>query len=238
MDNFQIETAQNVNIQQNVAPVSTRIGAYLLDGLMILGYYLIVILIITSLDLENIMEVWSMVLLFGLPIFFYSLAFEVLMNGQTPGKYFTNIRVVRMDGSKPTFGNYLLRWMLRIIDIDIASGSVALLTILLNGKGQRLGDIAAGTTVISEKKKVTIHHTLIENIPDDYVPAFPQVTMLSDSDIQTIKELYRTARRKGNHGVIVKLHNKITGITGIKTEMKPIEFVDKVVKDYNYYTQQ
>ncbi|MCB0486745.1 MAG: RDD family protein, partial [Flavobacteriaceae bacterium] len=118
------------------------------------------------------------------------------------------------------------------------SGSVALLTILLNGKGQRLGDIAAGTTVISEKKRVTIHNTLIEDIPESYVPTFPQVTMLSDADIQTIKELYRTAKRKGNHGVIVKLHNRIIDITDIKTELRPIEFVDIVIKDYNYYTQQ
>ncbi|MCB0459819.1 MAG: RDD family protein [Flavobacteriaceae bacterium] len=238
MDNFQIETAQNVSIQQNVAPVSTRIGAYLLDFLFITGYIIIVIIIVNALDLDSSLELWAIFLLFGLPVFFYSLAFEVLMNGQTPGKHFTNIRVVKIDGSKPTFGSYLLRWMLRIIDIDIASGSVALLTILLNGKGQRLGDIAAGTTVISEKKRVTIHNTLIEDIPESYVPTFPQVTMLSDADIQTIKELYRTAKRKGNHGVIVKLHNRIIDITDIKTELRPIEFVDIVIKDYNYYTQQ
>jgi len=62
--------------------------------------------------------------------------------------------------------------------------------------------------------------------------------MLSDTDIQTIKELFRNAKRKGNYGVIVKLHDKIIGITDIKTELKPIEFVDIVIKDYNYYTQQ
>ena len=238
MDNFQIETAQNVSIQQNVANVGTRIGAYLIDALIIIGYYVIAILIFGLLDLSENMDIWVVYMLLGLPVFFYSLLFEVLMNGQTPGKYLNKIRVVKIDGSKPTFGNFVLRWMLRIIDISLASGSVALLTILLNGKGQRLGDIAAGTTVISEKKRITINDTLITNIPEGYTPTFPQVTMLSDIDIQTIKELYKSAKRKGNHGVIVKLHKKIIDITEIKTELKPIEFVDIVINDYNYYTQQ
>ncbi len=238
MDNFQIETAQNVSIQQNVANVGTRIGAYLIDGFIIVGYYIIVILIMNALDLPMSMDLWVVYLLLGLPVFFYSLLFEVLMNGQTPGKYINKIRVVKIDGSKPTFGSYVLRWMLRLIDLSLASGSIALLTILLNGKGQRLGDIAAGTTVITEKKRITIADTLVVDIPLDYTPTFPQVTMLSDTDIQTIKELYRNAKRKGNHSVIVKLHNKIIGITDIKTKLKPIEFVDIVIKDYNYYTQQ
>jgi uncharacterized RDD family membrane protein YckC len=238
MDNFQIETAQNVSIQQNVANVGTRIGAYLIDGLIIVGYYFIVILIMNALDLPMSMDLWVVYLLLGLPVFFYSLLFEVLMNGQTPGKYVNKIRVVKIDGSEPSFGSYVLRWMLRLIDLSLASGSVALLTILLNGKGQRLGDIAAGTTVITEKKRITIEDTLIADIPLNYIPTYPQVTMLSDTDIQTIKELYRSAKRKGNHGIIVKLHNKIIGITDIKTELKPIEFVDIIIKDYNYYTQQ
>ena len=237
MDNFQIETAQNISIHQNVANVTTRIGSYLIDMLIIVGYVIIMVWILNAIGLEADMESWMIYAIMGLPIFFYSLLFEVLNNGQTPGKYANKIRVVKINGSTPTFGSYLLRWMLRLIDITIASGSVALLTILLNGKGQRLGDIAAATTIISEKKRITLNDTLVADIPDDYVPTFPQVTMLSDSDIQTIKEMYRTAKRKGNHGVIVKLHEKITTITDIKTGLKPIDFVDVVIKDYNYYTQ-
>lgn len=238
MDNFQIETAQNVNIQQNVASVATRIGSYLIDGLIIVSYYLIAIWIFNALDMSLGIEMWVVYLLLGLPVFFYSLLFEVLMNGQTPGKYVNKIRVVKIDGSKPTFSSYLLRWMLRLIDISLASGSVALLTILLNGKGQRLGDMAAGTTVITEKNHISIEDTLVMDIPFDYKPTFSQVTTLTDADIQTIKELYSTAKRKGNHGVILKLYHKIIDITEIKTELKPIEFVDIVLKDYNYYTQQ
>ncbi len=237
MDNFQIETAQNVSIQQNVAHLSTRIGSFLIDTLIIAAYVIVIFYITSALSLTGGNQ-WAVMMLFGLPIFFYYLFFEAFWNGQTPGKRFNQIRVVKIDGSKPTFGSYLIRWMLRVIDISLASGSVALLTILLNGKGQRLGDLAAGTTVISEKKRITIEDTLISDLPDDYKPTFPQVTTLSDSDIQTIKQLYKKAKRNGNHKIILKLYVKIIDITGIKTELKPIDFVDVVINDYNYYTQQ
>ncbi|WP_456376204.1 RDD family protein [Lutibacter sp.] len=238
MDNFQIETAQNVTIQQNVASLYNRIGAFLLDMLIIAGYYILIFLVINALGFNLDASLYVYYILLSLPVFFYSLLFETLMNGQTPGKYVSKIRVVKIDGSKPTFGSFLIRWVLRIIDISLASGSIAILTILLNGKGQRLGDLAAGTTVISEVKKVTINDTLLVDIPEEYIPTFPQVTLLSDTDIQTIKQLYVTAKRKGNHKTILKLHTKIIAITGITTEMQPSTFIAIVLKDYNYFTQQ
>ncbi len=238
MDNFHIETAQNVTIHQNVAPLSTRIGAFLVDMLIIAGYYLIIYLILNALGLSLNESLYVFYVLLSLPVFFYSLLFETLMNGQTPGKYVGKIRVTKLDGSKPTFGSYLIRWVLRLIDISLASGSVALLTILLNGKGQRLGDLAAGTTVISEKNTISISDTLLVDIPDEYKPTFPQVTLLNDKDIQTIKELYLKAKRNGNHNTILKLYQKIIDITEITTEMPPINFIDVVIKDYNYFTQR
>ncbi len=238
MDNFHIETAQNIIIKQNVAPLSTRIGSFLIDMFIIAGYYIIIILIINALGFSVDESLYVFYALLSLPVFFYSLLFETLMNGQTPGKYLSKIRVTKLDGSKPTFGSYLIRWVLRLIDISLASGSVALLTILLNGKGQRLGDIAAGTTVISEKKNITIDDTLLVDIPEEYKPTFSQVTLLNDKDIQTIKELYLKAKRSGNHKTILKLHLKIIALTGIKTEMQPINFIDIIIKDYNYFTQQ
>jgi len=239
MDEFQIETAQNVSINQQVANLSTRIFAYLLDLLIIISYFILVIFILKSLDLINRFNLYVTYTLITLPIFFYSLFFETLLNGQTPGKMLMYIRVVKIDGSKPYFGNYLLRWVLRIIDIDLASGSVAVFSILLNGKGQRLGDIAASTTVIDLKQKIKLHHTLSVDLPNNYIPTYPQVTLLSDKDIQVIKNLYQKSIRQENqeHHIILKIYSKITDLTGIKTEQKPIDFVNTILKDYNYYTQ-
>ncbi|MEN8745412.1 MAG: RDD family protein [Polaribacter sp.] len=238
MDNFQIETAQNINIHQNVAHITTRIGSFLIDLLIIISYYILLIFIMSWLNLNFGIQQWAISLILSLPMLFYTLIFETLWNGQTPGKRINKTRVVKLDGSKPTLGNYMLRWMMRIIDIQMATGSVAVLTILLNGKGQRLGDLAAGTTIISEKKRVTLQEVLLADAAEDYSPTFPQVTLLSDADAQTIKKLYHTALQKRKHAIIIKLHERIIEITGIKTELKPIDFLKVVLTDYDYYTQQ
>lgn len=238
MENFQIETAQNIRIKQNVAPVSDRILAFIIDTIIITGYYIIIFLILNSLGYKPTQSLIVVYVLLGLPVFFYSLLFEVLMNGQSPGKYFLRIRVTKIDGSKPTFGSYLIRWMLRLIDIDLATGSVALLTLLLNGKGQRLGDLAANTTVISEKNRISIHDTINVDISKAYKPTFPQVTLLSDKDLQTIKNLYQTALRKRNYNAINALKDKVIQLTDIKTDLKSVDFIETVIKDYNFYTQQ
>ncbi|MFK5889978.1 MAG: RDD family protein [Flavobacteriaceae bacterium] len=237
MDEFQIETAQNISINQHVANLGTRIGAYLLDFLIIMSYVIVVFYIINSLNIMKGFDLNLTYTLLMLPVFFYSLLFETLFNGQSPGKMLTNIRVVKKDGSKPTFGSFLMRWVLRIIDVQLASGAVAIFTILLNGKGQRLGDLAAGTTVITERHKISLKNTLLTDLEVDYKPTYSQVTLLSDSDIQTIKNLYQKSVRRGNHNIILRLYDKIIKITDIKTEQKPFEFVETVIKDYNYFTQ-
>jgi len=238
MNNFQIETAQNIRIKQNVAPVSDRILAFIIDIFIIAGYYILVFLVLNSLGYKPSKSLIIVYVLLSLPVFFYNLLFEVLMNGQSPGKYFLRIRVTKIDGSKPTFGSYLIRWMLRLIDISLTSGSVALLTILLNGKGQRLGDLAANTTVISEKKRITINDTLNVDINEEYKPTFPQVTLLSDKDIQTIKSLYTVALKKRNSKAINALKEKVIALTDIKTDLRAVDFIDTIIKDYNFYTQQ
>ncbi|MBA5764916.1 RDD family protein, partial [Vibrio sp. 404] len=78
-----------------------------LDMLIIVAYAIIMMWILNAIGLVANMESWFIYTIMGLPIFFYSLFFEVLMNGQTPGKFVNNIRVVKIDGSKPTFGSYL-----------------------------------------------------------------------------------------------------------------------------------
>lgn len=237
MDNFTIETAQNISIHQNVAYLSTRIGAFILDVLVQLFYGIVITFIIGLIGEKSAIESLSMLSLLYLPIFFYSLIFESLMDGQTLGKKVTQIKVVKLDGSKPTFGSYLIRWVLRVIDISFAGGSVAILTILLNGKGQRLGDIAAGTTLISLKKRITLNNTIAADLQEGYTPTYPQVTLLTDKDIHTIKSLYNDAKSKRNHNVILKLHDKVIGLTGITTKEKPIKFIDTILKDYQYYMQ-
>ena len=236
MDEFQIETAQNVGINQNVASIGHRMLAYLIDSAIILVYGIGAILLLVKLDLDP-GDSWAIYGLVSLPAFLYYVLLETFLNGKTVGKTIMNTRVVKLDGSRPGFANYFVRWILRVVDVVLTSGSGAVLSILLKGNGQRIGDIAAGTTVISERDTVTIDNTLIKDIPLDYVPTYSQVTVLNDSDMQTIKNLYDDAVRNGNHNIIVNLHHRLLKVMAIETTEKPIDFVAKVIKDYNYYTQ-
>ncbi|MEX2349576.1 MAG: RDD family protein [Flavobacteriaceae bacterium] len=197
MDNFQIETAQNVTISQNIAGIGDRILAYIIDSVLIGVYFLIVFYIfgITGVDFDS---TFLFIMTIGLPVFIYHLLWETFWNGQSPGKAAMKIRVVKVDGSKPAFPNYLLRWLLRLVDISFTSGALAVVVILVNGKGQRLGDLAAATTVITEKKVSAISDTLLVDLPEGYVPKYPQVTVFNDTEIQTIKSIYHQPPRAGN----------------------------------------
>ncbi len=240
MDNFQIETAQNVSIYQNVAGIGERLLAFLIDLLVIIAYWVVAIFLIASFDIDtrDDWEIISFMMILGLPVFLYHLLFETFWNGRSLGKSAMQLRVVKLDGSKPGFGSFFVRWIMRIVDISLMSGSIAVVTILLNEKGQRLGDMAAGTTIISEKKKARLSDTLLVEIEDDYIPVYPQVTVFTDKDMQRIKTVYKDARREANHNVIVKLATKMQEMMSIKPEEKPIDFVDRVISDYNYYTQR
>jgi uncharacterized RDD family membrane protein YckC len=237
MEQFQIETAQNISIDQNTAHLGERILAYLIDTVIIVIYYMLMIWLLFALDVDA-GDQWAIFMVAGLPAFLYYLVLETFMDGKTIGKHLMQLRVVKLDGSKPDFSSYFMRWILRIVDISISSGGVAVFTILMRGKGQRVGDIAAGTTIISEKKRVFLKDTLLRELPDDYVPQFSQVTVFTDQEMGTIKDLYDKAKRNGDHNVILSLSIRIKKVTQITNTMQPIDFLDVVIKDYSYYTQQ
>ena len=237
MDNFQIETAQNISITQNAAGVGERILAFIIDVVIQVFYLIIINYLLQGIDMDGRQQ-WVYILVMGLPIFLYALLWETFWNGQTPGKAILQIRVVKIDGSKPAFSNYVVRWLLRLVDITFTSGSVAVVTILLNGKGQRLGDLAASTTVISEKPNTDLHKSLLVDLPEDYVPKYPQVTVLSDRDVENIKNIYRDSVRNANHRVINSLSTKVSGLLEVTPEEMPLQFIKTVLKDYSFYTQR
>lgn len=237
MVNFQIETAQNVNISQQFAGVGHRIIAFIIDGLIIAAYMLSMSFVFSQLDM---FDDFSIVVgaTIGLPPFFYHLLWESLWNGRSPGKAALQLKVVKLDGTKPALSNYMIRWVLRLIDVTICSGAVALFAILLNGKGQRLGDIAAQTTVISERDTIQLFRTLLVEVPENYIPTYSQVTLFSDTEMQTIKNMYQDAKAKGNHNIILKLSEQVSKVMQITSEETPMVFLESVIKDYNYYTQK
>ncbi len=232
-----METAQNVNIYQNVSEIGDRILAFVLDMLFISLYIIFWSIFFSGIQIPE--DYYFLFLItISLPVFLYHLLFEMLWNGRSPGKAVMQLRVVKLDGSKPAFSNYLLRWLLRIVDISITSGALAIVTILLNGKGQRIGDIAAATMVISEKKTILLLDTIIMDLPKEYQPKYPQVLIFKDIEIQNIKSIFTKAKEERNHNIILKLSSKAAQVMEVQFEENPMQFIDTILKDYNYYTQQ
>ncbi len=234
MDNIRIQTAQNIDIEYQVASIGDRILATLLDYLFFLAYILLFVVIgaLTNWALFDSIAVLSIL---SLPILFYDIACEVFFQGKSFGKMIMKIKVVKIDGTQANFGAYLLRWLLRIIDTRLFGGAIALIAILINGKGQRIGDMAAGTTVIKMKQKVQLSDTILNKVQPDYTLTFPEVSRLSDNDIAIIKEVTQVCINTNNFEALEKLAAKTKQTMGITTNLPHGQFLTIVVKDYSYW---
>ncbi len=194
MEKIQIETTQNVTIDYDVASIGDRILAALLDYLIIFGY-VIALLILASILSNSFPKSIAFWIIIYLPIFFYDLACELFLDGQSFGKKIRNIKVVKLDGTQPAFMNYFLRWIIRPIDVTFTYGTVAMITMFINGKGQRLGDLAANTSIIKLKKDLMLEDTIYKKVDESYDVQFPEVSNLTDSDVGIIQEVLGSNRK-------------------------------------------
>jgi len=239
MSNLQINTTQNVNLDYTIVSIGERILAFFIDG-FILYLYIWVVEYATSMlgyVFEDSWTQFGLQSLILLPAMLYSLVMHSLFNGRTVGKLLLKMRVIRLDGTPVHWSNYLVRWMLRLVDIWLFLGSVGLLSILFSDRRQRVGDAAAGTVVISTKNKAKVSHSILEEVEDAYVPVFSNVTMLSDKDVRLIKETFRIAKKSSDFKTLKILRDKVESILTTGSELYDEQYLDTVLKDYSFYTQ-
>lgn len=233
MSTIRVQTTQNVTLEYEVASVGERIVAAIIDNLIMAAWVLLWVLLFSAVGVEGSSLVVALVLLAGLPFLFYHLACEVFFNGQSLGKKARHIKVIRLDGTQPGFGDYLLRWVLRIVDTVFMSGVVAVVVVLANGRGQRVGDIAAGTSVISTRPRQA-NALAPEAAEEGYMVVFPQADQLQDHDVATIRQLLYKGLERENYLLLNEVANKVKSITGIRTELSDEAFLRTILRDHSY----
>ena len=246
METIGIQTTQNVEINYEIASIGDRALAALIDYLIIIAYIFSISILLQVLNLLDPLDssrgdslfVIVVVLAYAV-VLFYDLICELSMNGQSFGKKAMKIKVVKLDGTEPSFGAYFLRWVLRIVDSSLFTPAVAVFVLLINGKGQRIGDIAAGTTVVKLADRVKLSDTIFEAVEQEHVITYNEVSKLNESDIETIKEVLKTVK-DADYSTATRLQEKLKtsimqkmGVSNI--DQPPKAFLNTVVKDYNAY---
>ena len=231
MDVLKIDTSQNIDIEQPIASIGERIAATALDMLFIMSYLTIISIVASFKHIE-----W-VIFLALIPVSVYSIVSELAMNGQSWGKKILKIRVVKMDGTPTTFSSYFIRWILRLVEIIVMFGSLATMTIILNRKGQRLGDIAANTTVIRLRDK-SLKETIYTQVSDSYTVVYPEVSKLSINDIYTIKDVIEVLRSRQytpqKFTIAQKAREAIEQKLNIKATQDTVAFFQTILRDYNF----
>ena len=233
MTNSGIITGQYVRIQPTVASVGDRIFAQLIDwGVMAAYFALLTWFVIVA----NFSETLWLVVLYTLPPLFYTLLCEILNQGQTIGKMVLKMRVMKQDGTTPTIGAYLLRWLLYLIDGPITSFA-GLVVMIITRNNQRLGDLAAGTVVIKQQKykKIQISLDEYDYLAKSYKPRYPQAADLSLEQIEIITQAIGN-QRNGFETSRSQLVKKIQQKLNVeKKEANDLAFLQRIVRDYQYY---
>ena len=240
MDSIDILTGQHITIKYESASIVRRMVALLLDFLFMFAYVFALIFIMGGVGINKFQ--WDITtIIFGilcLPVLFYHVVFESIMNGQTPGKVIMKIRVTHLDGSTPNFLSYFLRWVLLLIDLQPGIyGGVGALLIIFTKNHQRLGDLAAGTTVVKltpSSAKYNLDQVVTE-FSADYKVTFPQAESLSEGQIRLISELLENPSDEVN--IILSVHKlafKIKKKLNIETKMDSRVFLETIVRDYHH----
>lgn len=156
-DKLIIDTPEQVHLEFVLAGIGSRFMAVFLDVLIEIVLYAFLVAITLSLGFSGFFNayrsIWwaSLVTLVIFCIHWgYYAIFEALWKGQTPGKRWAGIRVIKDNGRPINAFEAISRNLVRVVDLFPGFYGIGVVTMLLNAKNRRLGDYVAGTIVVHE----------------------------------------------------------------------------------------
>jgi len=233
MEFITVHTTQNIGIDYEIGGLGERIVARIIDYAIFIPFLIVGAIMASGLSSTGLGIYF--IALFAIFIF-YDLLCEVFFNGQSFGKKVMKIRVISLDGRRPKFSQYLLRWLFRLVDFAITGSLGALIAAIATKDGQRIGDIVAGTALIKTHARTTQDNIIYAPTNDAYQPVFTQVTQLRDSDISLIHEVMENYYKTGNSVLVYNLADRIRAHLAISmpANMDSMKFLQTLLKDYSH----
>jgi uncharacterized RDD family membrane protein YckC len=238
MQTIRITTSQNIDIDYEVAGVGDRVVARIIDFVIFILIFILGVIASSfiSRNIDSSVTIIVLVSIYASLFVFYDLACETLMNGQSIGKLVMKIKVISLDGTRPTFSQYLLRWLFRIVDFTLSSEMCGLICVAVSDKHQRIGDMVAGTTLIKTQPRTLINNLVFNPVAENYEPVFKEVTLLNDRDIALIHEVINNYFKTGNSTVVYTMADRIKQHLSVQQppNMNSIQFLQTIIKDYTH----
>lgn len=161
IDKLTIDTPEQVHLEFALADIGSRFMAMFGDTVIQVVLFLVLVIIYemagvaSPFDQFSGLRLWvTAALIFAAFVIYwgYFAAFEALWNGQTPGKRWAGIRVIKETGRPITPFEAIARNLMRAVDGFPGIYAVGLITMLLNQRNRRLGDFVAGTIIVHDRK--------------------------------------------------------------------------------------
>jgi uncharacterized RDD family membrane protein YckC len=246
---WRIDTPENVAFDYAVAGIGSRFLAAIVDSLLILVLQAVVnvtMLLLAGLLgassagmgtgplgwLFAVLGLVSFVLLWGYYVFF-----EILWNGQSPGKRWVGLRVIRIDGTPITASESVIRNLVRLVDFLPVYYGIGVVTMFVNDRARRLGDLAAGTIVVRDRGPVTLESldagkalSRLSNRSRAASLDLP-VERLTDGDLQMAEEYLRRRSDLMNRSEIaVRIKQTLLGRMGVPAGQVPPIAADDLIE--------
>jgi uncharacterized RDD family membrane protein YckC len=191
-DKLIIETPEQTALEFTLAGIGSRGLALMLDtvvqGAVILALGLIALVFLYATSFPRLGKLWGYAILIFVAFFMelgYFAFFESIWNGQTPGKRWTHLRVIKDSGRPIGTQDAVLRNLLRIVDSFPTLYATGIITCLISPQNKRIGDYLAGTVVVREKS-IQAGRELWDNPAPQTTAAIPS-RILSPAELQLIE---------------------------------------------------
>jgi uncharacterized RDD family membrane protein YckC len=206
-ESFRIETPEQIDLDLEPAGPGSRFYAQLLDwliqGSILFGVFLVVLLVVAATGQTpgaNIGGPYLLaVVLAGVIVFLfgYDVYYEGCCNGQTPGKRIACIRVVRESGAPIDVRAALIRNVIGLADFLPSFYLLGGVVTMLTERGQRLGDLAAGTLVVRVRTgelRDELEQQILAQARDEYAFQAEHLARCQPEDANILRSYFSRSR--------------------------------------------